>query len=104
MSRRGSIKRAPLNWAPPVPCACNRCHATVKRGHLYCRDHWFALPHGLRTALLRTHRAGHWASYQDYFRQAQDHLDAGRGQIAGRKGFVFVDEYFEAGRMIGRAL
>lgn len=55
------------------------CGRTVGRKQLMCRDHWYALPAGLRTAVLRAY--GRWQrllddpSWEVYKAARQDALD-----------------------------
>jgi len=57
------------------PCAADGCEERVRRGQLFCRDHWFALPEGLRRELIITFRDGQHAAYQDAWRRAVLHLE-----------------------------
>lgn len=41
-----------------VTCAVDGCAIEVRRGHLMCRDHWFAVPIAMRGDIVRAHAAG----------------------------------------------
>lgn len=47
-----------------VTCAAHRCHIEVRRGHLFCREHWFALPSALRARILDAFGAKDTAAYE----------------------------------------
>lgn len=53
------MSRAP---APRV-CAAARCREAVKPGMLMCREHWFALPKGLRSTIGHSWRARRMRDY-----------------------------------------
>lgn len=45
------------DWRDPprvVTCALGKCGAPVRRGQLFCRNHWFALPGEMRRSILIT--------------------------------------------------
>lgn len=52
-------------------CRVRTCPETAKRGQLMCRDHWFAVPRPLRTAINRTWRDHEWESYLANIRTAE---------------------------------
>lgn len=61
--------------APAVTCAATRCGARVEKGQIFCRDHWFSLPKGLRTSLWTTFRHRLAQDYGALVRRAIDMID-----------------------------
>lgn len=81
LDRRG-VSLAALNPRGPaayargsVSCAADSCAVAVKRGHLFCREHWFQLPGGLRDRILRSFGARDVPAYQDAVAEARDLID-----------------------------
>lgn len=66
--------RRPSNWGG-VSCAADCCQQTVRRGHLFCRDHWFALPGDLQKRILSTFGAKDAEGYEMAVTEARDRLD-----------------------------
>ncbi|MEJ3957010.1 hypothetical protein WGW24_09390, partial [Campylobacter jejuni] len=46
----------PRRRAGDVSCAVDCCSTTVPRGHLFCRDHYWAISELTRRELHRTHK------------------------------------------------
>ena len=67
------------------PCAANFCQERVERGKLFCRDHWFDLPPGMRSAIMNAWRARHIQAYQDALEAARNHL-GGYTKVVERVG------------------
>ena len=82
LARRG-VTLASLNPHAPrvvgqqVSCAADSCAVAVRRGHLMCRQHWFALPFDLRDRILRSNSVGPHAAYEAAVREARDLIDSG---------------------------
>ena len=82
LARRG-VTLASLNPAAPrvvgqqVSCAADSCAVAVPRGHLMCRQHWFALPFELRDRIVRSNATGANAAYATAVREARDLIDSG---------------------------
>lgn len=66
----------------PAP-VCRHCGATVKRGQLMCRAHWFSLPQQLRRAINATWRGKQWKSYLKNIREADRLLREDDGELPG---------------------
>lgn len=80
LARRGRSFRAlsgSVSYAPrgSVTCAADCCQQRVRRGHLFCRDHWFALPGDLREQILATFGAKDVPGYEQAVTEARDRLD-----------------------------
>lgn len=64
LQRRGaalgalSVRRVPVLGKIGVPCAADHCAVAVKPGQMFCRDHWYAIPHDVREALKAAHADG----------------------------------------------
>lgn len=58
-----------------VACAADCCTTEVQRGHLYCRSHYFSLPHGLRQRILSAFGRKDVSAYQEAFQEAQARID-----------------------------
>lgn len=56
------------------PCAANFCHDRVQRGRLFCREHWFQLPHYMRSAILNAWSARQMQAYSEALEAARDYL------------------------------
>ena len=88
LARRGKTMdalsdRTPRSWGGR-PCAADCCEDRVGRGHLFCRDHWFAIPEDLRGAILNAFGAKDERGYGDAVAEARDFLQTGRRWGAGR--------------------
>lgn len=62
LRRRGLVPGAfvedmPRRVAGAVSCAVNSCGTPVERGHLFCREHYWAISEETRKRLFKTHRA-----------------------------------------------
>jgi DNA-binding Lrp family transcriptional regulator len=55
-----------------VTCAVDSCDVVVKRGHLMCRTHWFAVPYKMQEGMKLANSAGDGATYQDLFWRAKE--------------------------------
>ncbi|MDH7971746.1 MarR family transcriptional regulator [Sphingomonas sp. AR_OL41] len=55
-----------------VTCAVDSCDIVVKRGHLMCRTHWFAVPYAMQEGMKLANSAGDGATYQDLFWRAKE--------------------------------
>jgi hypothetical protein len=55
-----------------VTCAVDFCDVIVKRGHLMCRAHWFAVPDEMRSGILAAFGAGDGDTYQDLVWRARE--------------------------------
>jgi hypothetical protein len=60
-----------------VACAADCCQVEVRRGHLFCLDHWRMLTPELRSEILDTFRAGDTDAYQTAVTKARDFIDCG---------------------------
>lgn len=58
-----------------VTCAADCCQQTVRRGHLFCRQHWFALPVDLQRRILSAFGAQDVEAYELAVTEARDRLD-----------------------------
>jgi DNA-binding MarR family transcriptional regulator len=63
-----------------VTCAADCCQVPVRRGHLFCRDHWFALPEQLRQRILASFGAKDVEGYEMAVTEARDRLDGSFAQ------------------------
>ena len=84
LARRGEALVEPAGrraTGQQVTCAADTCGMAVQRGHLFCRRHWFALPHQLRDDLLRAHAARDTRRYQHLVAEARDIADACGGPL-----------------------
>lgn len=82
LARRGALLDAlprsqPLYSRNGRSCAADSCHMQVRRGHLFCRDHWFSLPLTLREGILQAHRRRDAGQYQELVTKARDRIDCG---------------------------
>jgi hypothetical protein len=55
-------------------CHAPGCVVDVPHGRLMCREHWYALPRPLRTAINQTWRARQMSAYVVNVQQAQELL------------------------------
>ena len=83
LARRG-VSLAALNPRSPraygqraACCAADSCGAAVRRGHIFCREHWFTLPGELRDRIMRTFGRRDVSGYQDAVAEARDVIDGG---------------------------
>lgn len=90
LARRG-VTLASLNPRAPraygrhtASCAATCCGASVQRGHLFCREHWFVLPAGLRERILRSFGRRDVPGYQAAVAEARDVID-GAGSWGDRE-------------------
>lgn len=60
-----------------VSCAADCCQVQVKRGHLFCRGHWFSLDQSLRDGILAAYGAKDVTRYQELVTRARDIIDCG---------------------------
>lgn len=78
LARRGvtmdALERPKLPFDEGRPCAANHCLERVERGMLMCREHWFALPPRLRSAIMNAWSARNTRAYQAAVEAARDHL------------------------------
>lgn len=85
LARRGELIETRERHLPAygraASCAADTCGAAVRRGHLFCRPHWFALPHPLRDDILRAHAARDTRRYQTLVAEARDVADACGGVL-----------------------
>ena len=58
-----------------VTCAADCCQVPVRRGHLFCRDHWFKLPQDLRERILGAFGAKDHQAYEGAVTEARDRID-----------------------------
>lgn len=83
LARRGKTlaslePRAPSAVGYQRTCAADSCGVAVRRGHLMCREHWFALSPELRTRILRTNAARDRGGFERAVTQARDLIDSGK--------------------------
>jgi hypothetical protein len=64
-------------------CAATGCCTVVQRGHLMCHSHWLALPAAIRKSIIFSHRNRWVRDYQNYVREAVDHLEAAEQRFTG---------------------
>jgi hypothetical protein len=57
-------------------CAATCCHEQLHPGHIFCGNHWFALPKWLRVAIIDTFADADWPAHQEAIRKAADQIDA----------------------------
>lgn len=60
-------------------CAATRCFEPVRRGQIFCRDHWFSLPYRLRRSIGQSWRARQVGVYRDSVRAAIDLIEERSG-------------------------
>lgn len=83
LARRGVTLDAlatpqPINWGRrAVTCAADCCQVEVRIGHLFCRQHWFALPRNLQDGIKRAFGRKDEAEYGRLVTQARDLIDMG---------------------------
>ena len=85
LGRRGvtlaSLDRhAPRAFGRAVSCAADSCSREVERGHLMCRQHWFALPPSLRSRITQSNGRGDRAAFTRAVTEARDLIDSGHGR------------------------
>lgn len=83
LARRGvtlaSLDRnAPRALGRVVTCAADSCGVAVERGHLMCRQHWFALPAPMRELILRSNARRDRGAYERAVWAARDLIDSGK--------------------------
>lgn len=84
LARRGEaieLQREPLGHGRQATCAADTCGVAVQRGRLFCRHHWFKLPHSLRDEILRAHAARDARRYQALVAEARDIADGCGGPL-----------------------
>lgn len=83
LARRGvtlaSLDRtAPRALGRVVTCAADSCAVAVERGHLMCRQHWFALPPTLRERITRSNARRDRDAFARAVTEARDLIDSGK--------------------------
>lgn len=83
LARRGvtlaSLDRnAPRAIGRVVTCAADSCSAPVERGHLMCRQHWFALPRNLRERITHSNARRDTRAFERAVTEARDLIDSGK--------------------------
>lgn len=56
-------------------CAADCCQIEVRRGHLFCRQHWFSLPDSLQKRILAAFGADDGDAYELAITEARDRID-----------------------------
>lgn len=74
--------RAPIATGYQRTCAADTCGTAVQRGHLMCRQHWFALSASLRQRILQTNARRDRAGFERAVTQARDFIDSGNWRRA----------------------
>jgi len=79
LARRGvsmeALAARPLPANAGRSCTASFCQEKVTPGKLFCRDHWFRIPHWLRQSILEAFAARQASVYQHYVREAVDYLE-----------------------------
>jgi len=79
LARRGvtmaALKEKPVPIGAGRACAATFCRRRVAPGKLYCREHWFRLPHDLQREILGAFSRRDEQAYGEAFRRAQDLLE-----------------------------
>lgn len=87
LARRGvtlaSLDRnAPRALGRVVTCAADCCATPVERGHLMCRQHWFALPPMLRERITRSNARRDNIAFERAVTEARDLIESGKWRKA----------------------
>lgn len=83
LARRGETLdrlagHAPLAYGRrAASCAADCCQVEVRRGQLFCRTHWFALPRDLQDGIKQAFARRDTSRYQELVAEARDIAEGG---------------------------